>query len=128
MRATVIILDESERYAIAIGRMKNGRSYLVWPGGRIEEGETPEQAAVREIQEELAISLEMSSLEQLEATAEGITFLAATKLQHQPLEIGGEERERMTEYNAYQPYWQKLAHLDQVSIFPLISLERIKKK
>lgn len=44
-RAAVILLD-GEKVAL-IRREKMGSVYYVFPGGGIEEGETPEQAAKR---------------------------------------------------------------------------------
>lgn len=51
-----LVLDESHRGAL-IGR-QDRRGRMVWslPKGHIEEGETPEVAAIREIREETGIS------------------------------------------------------------------------
>lgn len=51
-----LVLDESHRGAL-IGR-QDRRGRMVWslPKGHIEDGETPEAAAVREIREETGIS------------------------------------------------------------------------
>jgi 8-oxo-dGTP pyrophosphatase MutT (NUDIX family) len=51
-----LVLDESRRGAL-IGR-QDRRGRMVWslPKGHIEAGETPEAAAIREIQEETGIS------------------------------------------------------------------------
>ena len=45
-----------------IKRVRNNHEYYVFPGGRIEKGETPEEAAIREIKEELGIDIEIEKL------------------------------------------------------------------
>lgn len=45
-----------------IKRVRNNHEYYVFPGGGIEEGETPEAAAIREIKEELGIDIEIEKL------------------------------------------------------------------
>ncbi len=54
-RATILPVNGDQ--FVLIFRHKNGQDYYAIPGGGIEEGETPEEAAIREIQEELGFSL-----------------------------------------------------------------------
>jgi 8-oxo-dGTP pyrophosphatase MutT (NUDIX family) len=51
-----LVVDHEKSIAAVIGRLDR-RGRLLWslPKGHIEEGETPEQAAVREVQEETGI-------------------------------------------------------------------------
>ena len=51
-----IILIENDKVAL-IERHRAGLDYYVFPGGGVDEGETPEQAAVREAMEELGIEV-----------------------------------------------------------------------
>ena len=60
MRAAVVIV-ENGRVAL-IERARDGRTYFVFPGGRVEGGESPQQAAVREAHEELGVSVELGDL------------------------------------------------------------------
>lgn len=53
-----IILIEDNKLAL-IERHKQGRHYFSFPGGGVDEGETEEQAAVREAEEELGIRVEI---------------------------------------------------------------------
>ncbi len=51
-----IVLIENEKVAL-IERHRAGLDYFVFPGGGMDEGETPEQAAVREAKEELGVEV-----------------------------------------------------------------------
>ena len=53
-----IILIENNKLAL-IERHRNGLHYFAFPGGGIDEGESPEQAAVREAEEELGVVVEI---------------------------------------------------------------------
>ena len=51
-----IVLIQDEKVAL-IERHRAGIDYYVFPGGGVDEGETPEHAAVREAMEELGIEV-----------------------------------------------------------------------
>lgn len=76
-RAAVIIIDKGK--VLLLHRIKDGREYYVIPGGTIEDNETPEQAAVREIKEEtnLDIKLGKKVLEVSDEWHNGSYFLSA---------------------------------------------------
>lgn len=51
-----IILIEDNKVAL-IERHRAGLDYFVFPGGGVDEGETPEQGAIREAMEELGVQV-----------------------------------------------------------------------
>lgn len=54
-RSAGIVIKDNK--VLLIHRFNKGDEYYVFPGGGVEEGETPEQAAVREIDEETTITV-----------------------------------------------------------------------
>ncbi|MGB9465132.1 MAG: (deoxy)nucleoside triphosphate pyrophosphohydrolase [Candidatus Acidiferrum sp.] len=54
------VIERSDRRFLIGQRRRNDTSPLKWefPGGKVEEGETPEAALVRELREELNVTLE----------------------------------------------------------------------
>lgn len=59
-RSAAIIIDQ-ECVAL-IRRDRQGQRYYVFPGGQIEAGETPAAAAVREVTEELGVTVTLTGL------------------------------------------------------------------
>lgn len=55
------MLVERNRVAL-IRRVRDGRTYYLFPGGGVEPGETPEEAAAREAREELGVEVEVGPL------------------------------------------------------------------
>jgi 8-oxo-dGTP diphosphatase len=55
VRAGIVLID-GDKVAL-IERHRGGLDYFVFPGGGVDDGETPEQAAVREAREELGIEV-----------------------------------------------------------------------
>ena len=56
-----IILLQGEKVAL-IERHRAGAHYFTFPGGHVDEGETPEQAAIRETEEELGLQVTLKQL------------------------------------------------------------------
>lgn len=84
--AWLVVQDESGR--VLLGR-RDGTSYMngLWglPGGRVERGEALMDAAVREVEEEMGLSVEMTSLKPLSVSRfdidgmQGTDFLFLTR-------------------------------------------------
>lgn len=108
-----LVIDSSGTQGLLIGRIDqkdNARTRLLWslPKGHIEVGETPEQAALREVMEETGIESEISrSLGIID-----FWFMASGKRIHKTVhhylfrEVGGILTPQVTE-------------VDEVSWFPL---------
>jgi 8-oxo-dGTP diphosphatase len=59
-RAAIVLLQD-DKIAL-IERHRAGLHYFTFPGGHVEPGETPEQAAVRESKEELGLDVSIQRL------------------------------------------------------------------
>ena len=55
VRAGIVLIRDGK--VALIERHRAGMDYYVFPGGGMDDGETPEQAAVREAMEELGIEV-----------------------------------------------------------------------
>ena len=55
IRAGIVLIQDNK--VALIERHRAGLNYFVFPGGGVDEGESPEQAAVREAMEELGIEV-----------------------------------------------------------------------
>ena len=126
-RAAVILLQE-DKIAL-IERLRSGLHYFTFPGGHVEPGETPEQAAVRETREELGLEViikrllaELSWHDQpqyyylVEST--GGTFGTGT---------GEELHTPLPESGSYQPVWVPLEHLLDLPVLPRTMAELVVK-
>lgn len=111
--AAIIIKDEQ---ILLIRRVVEGRGeYWVFPGGGVEAGETEEQAMVREVQEELSLTVRESKL-LFEVFNEFTMGKFPPRQEYYYLvtdftgkvALGGEEAKRMNEHDQYHPTWVSL--------------------
>jgi 8-oxo-dGTP diphosphatase len=114
-----IILIEDNKLAL-IERHRAGLHYFIFPGGGIDEGESPQQTAVREAEEELGIKVEIK-----QKVAE-VKFDQATQHYFLAQKLSGEfgtgTGEEYGEYNptygTYLPLWMPLADVVSNNVLP----------
>lgn len=115
-----IILIEDGKLAL-MERHKQGRHYFAFPGGGVDEGETEEQAAVREAHEELGIHVEVVQLA-AEVLREGRRKQVYFLVQRTGGEFGtgtGEEYDEPDEINGtYHPMWMPLEDVVKENVVP----------
>lgn len=114
-----IILIEKDKLAL-IERHRGERHYFAFPGGGIDEGESPQQAAVREAEEELGIIVAVK-----QKVAE---VLFNENKQHYYLvekisgKFGTGTGEEYGEYNpvhgTYLPLWMPIADVMNNNVLP----------
>ena len=65
------IITNSQGQILLIERHHAGKHYFVLPGGHIDQGETPEQAVVREVREETGLTVTVDKLVRTETDGLG---------------------------------------------------------
>ena len=129
MARSGVIVIENNQLAL-IERVRDGHTYYVFPGGGIEPGETPQQAAVREALEELGLQVVIDRLaarvelvdmhphgarrEQFYYLAHiaGGTFGSGTGPEFTP--------ERVAQRGSYRPVWLPLDALSSHPVRPAL--------
>lgn len=114
-----IILIEDNKLAL-IERHRNGLHYFIFPGGGIDEGESPEQAAVREAEEELGIIVEVKQkIAELFVNENTQHYFLAEKVSGEFGTGAGEEYgEYNPAYGTYLPLWMPLDDVVNNNVLP----------
>lgn len=115
-RSGVVLIEDGQ--LALIKRVKNGRTYYTFPGGKVEWGETLEQAAAREAKEEIGLDVAVGrclmkvpyhgTQYYFEAVRLGGTFGDST----------GEEFITLDPDNLHEAVWMPIAELLKHTIIP----------
>ncbi len=114
-----IILIEDGKLAL-IERHRAGLHYFTFPGGGVDEGESPEQAAIREAEEELGIQVVIKQ------KVADVHFNEKMQYYFLAEKIGGEfgagTGEEYGEYDpvhgTYHPLWMPLEDVKNKNVLP----------
>jgi 8-oxo-dGTP diphosphatase len=115
-RAVAVLVRGAKLLVIA--RRLDGQEYAVLPGGGIEPGESPEQAAVRELAEEC--SLEGIAVRRLFDGDHGgrhATYVLVDAPEGEPV-LGGPEAAEQSDDNHFQPLWVTAGELPLLGLLP----------
>jgi len=129
LRATAVVLDNAKENLLMIRRLKDGQEYYVLPGGHVEEGESSEDAVLRELKEETSVSAELvkkifefscePSISSYNGEGRIHQFFVCKYLSGIPVLMpNSEEKARMTADNIYEPIWFPICKMPDVKIWP----------
>lgn len=129
VRAAGIVLHNDS--LLIMYRRRDEREYYTFPGGMVEEGESPEEAVVREVQEETTITVEVERLcymlrwpDNTRRNARECFFTCTYKsgepaLAADSIERTLNEQANNQERNFFDPRWVPMADLNgEIPLFP----------
>ncbi len=115
-RAVCVCFDADR--VLLMRRVKDGRRYTVLPGGGVEEGEVPAEAAVRELEEETGLrGVVVEHLEVLDHDDRRAHYVRLAVAPGDPV-LGGPEAATQTEDDLYHPLWVPVADLAGEPLVP----------
>jgi 8-oxo-dGTP diphosphatase len=115
-RASAIII--SKRHILLIHRIRGSQEFYVFPGGHIEEGESAEEACIREVLEETGLHtawLQPAFDHTIQARMAHYFFI---QVHPGTLSLGGPESQKRSEENRYLLEWVPLVQLGGYKLRP----------
>ena len=118
-----VILIEDDKVAL-IERFRNSTHYYVFPGGGKDEGETPEEAAIREMEEETGLRVRIKK--ELAKIHFGLSYQLYYLVERVSGEFGTGTGEEYTDADpdnpnegVYVPIWMPIAELpEHENVYP----------
>ncbi|MGG3624261.1 NUDIX domain-containing protein [Bacillus gobiensis] len=117
------VLIENNQVAL-IKRKREDSTYYVFPGGGIENGETAEQAAVRETKEELGVTIIVIGL-LAKVRFNGIQYFFLAEIIGGDFGTGQGKEFSNKKRGTYEPLWIDIHSLSSIDIRPREVSERI---
>ncbi len=118
-RAVGLLIDASAGRVLLIRRHAHGQDYSTLPGGKIEAGESPEEACIREVREEtgLRVGLKQKILEIVNLGRVEHYFL----VDHYQgsLALGEPEASKQNSENTYTLQWVPIDQVDSANLLPV---------
>ncbi len=126
IRAVAVLIKDKR--VLLMWRSNNGKQYYVFPGGGVEEGETVEEATVRELKEETSIDAKIDKLlyhhhlidEESDSAEKDQYFYLCTYVSGTPKLGDFNEKESMVSgLDLYKPVWVNIKKLPNLLLYPL---------
>ena len=113
-----VVLIENNKVGL-IKRIREGTVYYVFPGGGIEEGETPEAGAKREAFEELGVNVKVNEcMAKVEFNGTQSFFLAEIIQGTFGTGQGEEYTDGIRGRGTYLPMWVDIKELSSIDVKP----------
>jgi len=127
-RAGIVIYCPLEKKILLIRRKKPDREYWVVPGGGLEAHESYEQAAVRELREELELPVrQMSELCTINLDNSTEKYFISYSDSCGKVEMHGEELKRSAVDNIYEPVWVDVSNIQRITLLPVELKKRLQE-
>ncbi len=123
-RAAVFVVNNDK--ILLLYRKKDNKGGYVVPGGTVEKGETPKQAAIREVKEEANIEIYIDKL--LWEYGDDISncyYYISSNFEGE-VKLGGEEAIKNSPENQYRLDWINISELNKIVLYPSEIHKRIK--
>jgi len=118
-RSAVVIIKDNK--VLLMYRVNKNKKYYCFPGGQPEEGETPEQTAVREVKEETTLDVTLGKLlckiEETDSKGGTGYYYLCTKFTG-TAKLSGPEKGFSCPENLYELQWIDLDKLKDLIIYP----------
>ncbi|MGI2328481.1 NUDIX hydrolase [Planococcus sp. YIM B11945] len=123
-RGSAVLIKDKR--VVLIKRVREESTYYVFPGGGIEPGETPEQAAEREAYEELGVEiLAKECLAIVQHNGTQFFFLAELLSGDIGVGIGEEFTDPERNRGTYEPLWVAFEQLPWLDVKPREVAEKV---
>ncbi len=123
-RAVALVIKGND--VLLMERKNNGRHYFVFPGGGVEEGESIEEAVLREVMEETTLSIKIEKklythyYDSAFRKRSSQFFYLCSYLSGEPILGDSIEKEKMKDgNNYYKPQWFPVQNLKTMLVYPL---------
>lgn len=116
-RSSVVIVENKR--VVLIQRIRDGSVYYVFPGGGIENGETPEEGAKREALEELGVEVKVNEcISEVEFNGTQYFFLSEIIAGTIGTGLGEEYTDGNRNRGTYSPMWIEIEKLSSIDVRP----------
>ena len=124
-----VIIENGKLLTMFRRKVKDGvkKEYYVIPGGGLEDGETLEQNVVRELKEEMNVDIKVLGYLGERVDSETTAHYFHCQITNGTAHLGGEELDRMTEQNYYEPMYVKIEDLKNINIYGTEFVEKALK-
>lgn len=127
IRASAIIIKDKK--ILLIHRFNKGREYYVFPGGGIEENESPEEAVIREVMEETSLKMTSCKLvfEDFNTYSNGNSLFFSCQTEDGTPILAGPESTYQSEENQFLLEWHNLKEVNNLNLVPESAKQKLLK-
>lgn len=115
-RASGLVIKDNK--VLLMKQTYKGEEFYNIPGGAVEEGETIEEACVREVMEEFNINVSVKKLIYIIDSPSRLNFVFDCEYLDGEIELGGPEKDRMNDQDMYEVCWLDINKIKDINLKP----------